>query len=132
MPPLFGVIANHTTIAIFSVLSAGDPDFDGIYARSAAKENESGAIKYRCSCIWENAQEQRVFFCMHINPAPAPEQPTAMHTMMVLDAALGKNLYSDGSGRWGSLACMRRQASSFTSSMITAVRGIKKMIPMIA
>lgn len=45
----------------FSVLSAGDPDFDGIYARSAAKENESGAIKYRCSCIWENAQEQRYF-----------------------------------------------------------------------
>ena len=45
----------------FSVLSAGDPDFDGIYARSAAKENESGAIKYRCSCIWGNAQEQRYF-----------------------------------------------------------------------
>ena len=47
-------------------------------------------------------------------------------TMMVLDAALGENLYSDGPDRWGSLACMRRQASSFTSSMITAVRGIKK------
>ena len=51
-------------------------------------------------------------------------------TMMVLDAALGENLYSDGPDRWGSLACMRRQASSFTSSMITAVRGIKKMMPM--
>lgn len=48
----------------------------------------------------------------------------------ILDVALGENLYSDGPDRWGSLACMRRQASSFTSSMITAVRGIKKMIPM--
>ena len=71
----------------FSVLSAGDPDFDGIYARSAAKENESGAIKYRCSCIWKNAQEQR-YFCTH-HPAPAPEQPAAMHTIMVLGVALG-------------------------------------------
>lgn len=26
---------------------------------------------------------------MHINPAPAPEQPETMHAMMVLDAALG-------------------------------------------
>ena len=64
------------------------------------------------------------------HPAPAPEQPEAMHTMMVLSVALGESLYSDGPDRWGSLACMRRQASSFTSSMITAVRGIKKMMPM--
>lgn len=60
----------------FSVLPAGDPDFDGVYARSAAKENE-WCNKYRCSCIWGNAQEQR-YFCMHINPAPAPEQSAGL------------------------------------------------------
>ena len=36
---------------------------------------------------------------MHINPAPAPEQPETMHAMMVLGVALGENLYSDGPDR---------------------------------
>ena len=62
--------------------------------------------------------------------AEGPKSQLQRTTMMVLDAALGENLYSDGPDRWDSLACMRRQASSFTSSMITAVRGIKKMMPM--
>ena len=66
-------------------------------------------------------------------------QPLGEVTIIHLDSLMEANLLlhlgeeppcSGSLDYWGSLACMRRQASSFTSSMITAVRGIKKMIPM--
>mgnify|MGYP000172834518 FL=1 len=126
MPPLFGVIANHTTIAIFPYYLLVILILMG-YMHEALQRKRSGAIKYRCSCIWKNAQEQR-YFCTHI--IPRLHRNSRLQHTTILDVALGENLYSDGPDRWGSLACMRRQASSFTSSMITAVRGIKKMIPM--
>ena len=73
---------------------AREADFDGIYARSAAKENKSGAIKYRCSCIWGNAQEQRYFLYAYqfrtcTGMVGRPRSRMRRTTMMVLDVALG-------------------------------------------
>ncbi len=64
-----------------------------------------------------------IFVCISI---PHLHRNSRLQHTTILDVALGENLYSDGPDRWGSLACMRRQASSFTSSMITAVRGDKE------
>lgn len=67
---------------------------------------------------------------MHINPAPAPEQPAAMHTMMVLGVALGWRTPLLKSGLLG-LSCLYAAAGILLHKLDDhAVRGIKKMIPM--
>lgn len=77
MPPLFGVIANHTTISIFPYYLLVILILMGYMHEALQKKTK--AVQYNTAALaFGEMHKSSGIFCMHINPAPAPEQSAGL------------------------------------------------------